>query len=371
MREEEKTYPVLKVDLDAVRTNARVVCELCAGKGIEVAGVIKFSDGDLAIAEAYSSGGCRQIASSRTVHLKRIKEEMPQIRTMLIRIPMLSETEEVAQYCDISLNSEESVLDRLNEEAAKYDKIHDVILMLDVGDRREGIMGSDRLTELAVKVENEMEHLHLLGVGSSFACASGVLPDWDNLSELAACAEQVEEAIGRELEIVSGGSSITLTLLTADKPVPQKINHLRIGGAIANPMGIRKNRGVVIEGAREDAFEIAAEIVEIADKPSAPAGARKNWAGQTIECEDRGIRRRALVALGSQDIGDPKQLIPLDEGMEIVGGSSDHTIVDVTECGKELLPGDTISFRAFYMPLLYCFATRHVNIVHQGVSTVG
>lgn len=72
---EERNYPVLKVDLDAVRTNARVVCELCAGEGIEVAGVIKFSDGDLAIAQAYSSGGCRQIASSRTVHLKRIKEK--------------------------------------------------------------------------------------------------------------------------------------------------------------------------------------------------------------------------------------------------------------------------------------------------------
>ena len=358
-------YPVLDVDLQAVRENAAVMTSLCADHGIDVAGVIKFSDGDLDIVKAYSDGGCRQIASSRTVHLKRIKQAMPEIRTMLIRIPMISEVEEAVQWSDISLNSEERVLQALDEAAGKYGRVHGVVLMQDVGDRREGIYGRDKVVELALSVEREMKHLHLAGIGASFACASGVLPDWDNLSELAGTAAQIESAIGRKLEIVSGGSSITLTLLACGKPIPPGINHLRIGGAIANPMGIRKNRGVHIEGMREDAFRLTAEIVEVADKPSAPAGARKNWAGQTIECEDRGIRRRALVALGSQDIGDPKQLIPQDAGMEIVGGSSDHTIIDVTDSARDLAPGDTITFRTYYMPMLYCFATRHVAIRHQ------
>ena len=150
---------------------------------------------------------------------------------------------------------------------------------------------------------------------------SGVLPDWDNLSEFASGAEYIESLIGRRLEIVSGGSSITLTLIAAGKPIPEKINHLRIGGAIANPMGIRRNRGVEIEG----------------------------------------MRRRAIVALGSQDIGDPKQLVPLDSGVEVVGGSSDHTVLDVTDSEKNFRPGDVVRFRAYYMPLLYCFSTRHVS----------
>lgn len=360
--EDRLRYPVLDVDLEAVRKNAAVMCRFCKSRGIDVAGVIKFSDGDLEVSKAYAEGGCSQIASSRTVHLERIKKNMPEITTMLIRIPMISEAEEAVKWADISLNSEETVLRALNEAAGKIGKRHSVILMQDVGDRREGVIGTQRLTELAMITERELEHLHLMGIGSSFACVSGVLPDWDNLSRLADSAERIEELIGRKLEIVSGGSSISLILLANEKPVPEKINHLRIGGAIANPMGIRKNRGVVIEGMSEDAFTLTAEIAEVAEKPSAPQGERKNWSGQTIAFEDRGVRTRAIAALGSQDIGNAMLLVPKDPGVSIVGGSSDHTVLDVTDSGRDWKPGDTIRFGLFYMPLLYCFATRHVAI---------
>lgn len=361
----EMKYPILDVDLAAVEENARTMCKLCAGRGLDVAGVIKFSDGDLKIAKAYADGGCKQIASSRTIHLKEIKTAYPDITTMLIRIPMMSEVEEVVQWCDISLNSEEHVLRALDTAAGAQGVVHSVVLMQDVGDRREGVYGREAFVSLAMMVEQEMEHLHLMGVGSSFACVSGVLPDWDNLSDLAESAEQIEAAIGRKLEIVSGGSSISLTLVASDAPIPEKINHLRIGGAIANSMGIRKNRGVLIDGMREDAFTLTAEIVEVGKKPSPPGGARKNWSGQTIEFEDRGVRTRAIAAIGSQDIGDCKQLVPNDPGVEVLAGSSDHTILDVTDSGRQWKPGDTISFSLYYMPLLYCFSTRHVRVRYK------
>ena len=102
-----------------------------------------------------------------------------------------------------------------------------------------------------------------------------------------------------------------------------------------------------------------------ADKPSAPGGERKNWSGRMIECEDRGVRTRAIAALGSLDTGDPSQLIPLDPGMSIIGGSSDHTIIDVTDSGRDLSPGDTVSFRMNYVPLLYCFSIGHVRIEYR------
>ena len=355
-------YPILNVDLEVIKENAAVICGLCKDHGIDTAGVVKFSDGDLNIAQAYKDGGCSQIASSRFIHLQKIKEAMPDTETMLIRIPMISEAEDVVKWADFSLNSEEPVLRELDAAAGKLGKKHKVILMLDVGDRREGVIGTDGLTELALKVENEMDNLYLAGVGSSFACVSGVLPDWDNLSQLAEGAEQIEEAIGRKLDIVSGGSSITLTLIANEKPLPEKINHLRIGGAIANPIGIRTNRGVIIEGLNEDTFTLTAEIIEIGEKPSPSQGTGKNWAGQTVEFEDLGVRKRAIVSLGSQDIGDASQLIPMDPDITIVGSSSDHTILDITGSGKAWKIGDTINFRMFYMPLLYCFATRHVNI---------
>lgn len=147
--DEKLRYPILDVDLGVIRNNASVMTNLCRRRGIDVAGVIKFSDGDLQIARAYHEGGCRQIASSRTVHLRRIKEAMPEVTTMLIRIPMPSEAVDVVRWCDLSLNSEESVLRALNEAAGKHDVVHGVVLMLDVGDRREGVYGEDRLLEMA------------------------------------------------------------------------------------------------------------------------------------------------------------------------------------------------------------------------------
>ena len=59
---------------------------------------------------------------------------------MLIRIPMISEAEDVVRYTDISLNSEIKVAKALSKEAIKMGKIHEIILMVDVGDLREGIL---------------------------------------------------------------------------------------------------------------------------------------------------------------------------------------------------------------------------------------
>ena len=47
-------YPALTVNLDAMRQNAQVLCDLCGKNNISVAGVIKFSDGDLQVAKAYA-----------------------------------------------------------------------------------------------------------------------------------------------------------------------------------------------------------------------------------------------------------------------------------------------------------------------------
>lgn len=358
-------YPNLTIDLKKIENNGKIICDFCRQWDIDVAGVIKFSNGDMEISKAYAKGGCSQIASSRTRQLKAIKKNMPEVNTMLIRIPMISEVEDVVKWCDYSLNSEEKVLWALNDAAEKNGTIHNVILMYDVGDRREGIVERDGVVELAEKVEKEMNHLHLAGVGSSFACMSGVVPDENNLEELATCARKIQEVLNRKLEIVSGGSSITLKVLCEGEKIPREINHLRIGGAIANPMGIRINRGVEIKGMSEDAFLLTAEVIEVSEKGSAVGSSGKNWAGKSVEIIDNGLRKRAIVALGSQDIGDAKQLVPVDKNIEVIGGSSDHTVLDVTDVSYEIEPGDKIEFRAFYMPLLYCFSTDNVQLIYR------
>lgn len=358
-----KRYPVLEVNLSYLQSNAHTMTEYCAKQGVSVAGVIKFSDGNIDIANAYHKGGCAQIASSRVIHLKQIKYELPDAVTMLIRLPMLSEVCDVVKFCDISLNSERDTLTALNREAAKLGKIHSVMLMLDVGDLREGIININELYKLAMFVEYKLSNLYLIGIGSSFACFGSILPTNENLGNLLSAATLIEEGIGRKLELISGGSSVSLTIMQ-EEGIPKGINHLRIGGAIANPRNIRLNRGVVIKDMKENTFILKAELIEVNVKPTRPFGkSSMNWAGNEVKFEDKGLRRRAIAAIGSQDIGDALKLFPCEDKIKILGCSSDHTILDIEDSNKTWKVGDIVSFNLSYAPLMYTFCTRNINIV--------
>lgn len=357
-----KRYPVLEVNLSYMQNNAHVMTKYCAKHGVSVAGVIKFSDGNLNIADAYHQGGCAQIASSRVIHLKQIKREFPDVVTMLIRLPMLSEVCDVVKFCDISLNSERDTLIELNREADKLEKRHSIMLMLDVGDLREGVININELYKLAMFTEYKLSNLDLIGIGSSFACFGSILPTNENLGTLLSAAALIEEGIGRKLKFISGGSSVSLTIMQKEG-IPKGINHLRIGGAIANPRNIRLNRGVIIEGMKEDTFILKAELIEVNVKPSCPFGQSSiNWTGNEVKFEDTGLRRRAIAAIGSQDIGDALKLFPREEGVKVIGCSSDHTILDIEDSCRHWKVGDIISFNLSYAPLMYSFCTRHVNI---------
>jgi predicted amino acid racemase len=114
---------------------------------------------------------------------------------------------------------------------------------------------------------------------------------------------------------------------------------------------------------REDSVTLTAEIVELTEKDSAPKNtSAKNWAGEIIKTEDKGRRMRAILAIGEQDIAHPAYLLPMEDGIEVVGGSSDHTILDVTDAKRPLSTGDTVSFRLKYAAMLYAFTGDHVEI---------
>lgn len=149
-----KYFPMMSVNLDAIKNNARVLSDMCGRNGISVAGVIKSSDGDLQIAKAYYEGGCKQIAVSRAKHLKKIKEIYPHIETLLLRSPTRCDMENTAKYADLSLHSDFDVLKCLNTEGKKWGTYPGVILMLDVGDLREGVDNIDELVELAKYCES-------------------------------------------------------------------------------------------------------------------------------------------------------------------------------------------------------------------------
>ncbi len=55
---------------------------------------------------------------------------------------MKSQAEDVVRYADISLNSELETISALGAEAVKQNKVHNVVLMADLGDLREGFFTS-------------------------------------------------------------------------------------------------------------------------------------------------------------------------------------------------------------------------------------
>ena len=345
-------YPLLEIDLDKLKANLAALIERCQSLSVEVAGVVKGFSALPEAAGVYTECGVRSLASSRLSQLRALRGAGVACERVLIRIPMLSELPEVAEVADMSLQSELETLRALNAVCAKRGTRHRVILMADLGDLREGFWSREELVDAALEVEYKLDHLELAGV------------DWlapDFTEKLVSAAEAVERAIGRELQYISGGASTSVHMVL-DGTLPARVNHLRIG-EFALLGGIY---GCYPDFLRRDVFTLRMEVVECKPKPSYPVGELTVDAfGKTREYTDRGIRRRALCAAGRVDYGDPFDLTPRLAGVEVLGASSDHTILDVEDAAVPVRLGDVLDFGVSYGSLVYLTNTPEVRIVYR------
>lgn len=371
------TYPRLRVDLGKLRNNIRSVVSTCAAAGIEVAGVVKGFNGLLPAVAPFAEEGCRQIGSSRLEHLKAAREagycreagaadsDFPE--TLLVRIAMLSEVPAVVRYADLSLESEPAVVAALEEEAARQGVTHSVILMADLGDLREGFWDKDEMVDFAVRIEEEMPHIELAGVGTNLGCYGAICPDVEKMNELIGIAERIEARIGRKLRYISGGATTSYPLVL-EGSMPARINHLRIGEGIITNYDLPHLWGLDMAPLQADVFTLQAEVIEVKKKPTHPVGRIfVDCFGDTPEYEDRGIRLRALLGMGKLDYALQDALMPRLAGAFLVGDSSDHAILDVEDCaGDEKMPpvkvGDILTFDLKYSAVLYLSACRYINV---------
>ncbi len=362
-------YPQLKIDLSKLKENCRQVLDKCREQGVRVTGVVKGCNGLMPVVMALHEAGIESFGSSRISHLANAAHHHPEFERWLLRIPMLSEIPEVVRFATVSLQSEASTLRALQAEALKTNTEHRVVLMIDLGDLREGVWGTEALVALSLYVEQQCSHLVLHGVGTNLGCYGSIKPNQENMTALVFAAHAVEKAIGRKLEIVSGGATSTYPLVLEGK-LPQGINHLRIGEGILLSKDLKTFFGMHAQLAKmhTDAFLLRAEIVEIQIKPSYPVGEIFVDAfGNTPEYEDIGMRKRAILAVGKQDFGDCTKLIPKADGVHIVGSSSDHLIVDITEANalEGLTVGNVLEFELYYPAMLYLSIDRDVMKHYQ------
>lgn len=346
--------PRVEIDINKVRHNTAVLSELCGKQGIRVAGVTKVFCAIPEVAKAMVDGGAKILADSRIENLAKLKDL--NVPKLLLRLPMISQAHEVVRYADLSLNSELSTIKKLADEAAKIEKIHEIILMIDLGDLREGVWTGKIMS--TVKEILKLNGVKLIGIGTNLTCYGGVIPNKNNLGRLVEIAEEICNEFDIELQIISGGNSSSLYLVEKNE-IPEKINNLRLGESIA--LGRETAYGNTIDNTYQDAFNLVAEIIELKEKPSVPIGEIGMDAfGNKPTFKDRGNRKRAILAVGRQDV-NPDNLIPMDERIEIIGASSDHLIIDVTDSEEKYEVGDEISFNLEYGALLQLTTSQYVH----------
>lgn len=349
--------PRLDIDLDKIYHNTHELVTRLAEHGISVMGVTKVALGSEEIANAMLQAGVNSLGDSRIENIKfmRRTEMMKNVWMTLIRSPMLSQVEQVVTYADMSFNTEIEIIKRLSIEAQKQGCIHQIILMVELGDLREGIMPDDLFATVGEVLG--LPNIVLKGIGTNLACRSGVSPDANNMSMLSELVDRIEATFDLKLDLVSGGNSANIDWVLSDPGTSTgRVNNLRLGEAIL--LGCETLHSRPIDGLHQNAITLVAEVIELKLKPSQPSGDIAQTAfGEATSFVDRGIIKQAILAIGRQDI-DPSGLLA-PEGIEILGASSDHLIVD--SASDDLVVGQEMTFGLNYSALIRAMTSPFVS----------
>ena len=359
-------YPRLLIDLNKLKSNLDAVAKITKEQGgCSLMIVTKGLCADPEMAKMVANHPAVDfMADSRVMNIKTYADEARKNgkMTVLLRIPMHAEAADVVKYVDLSFNSELSTIRLLDEEAGKIGVKHNVLLMIDLGDLREGIFyqNEDQIFG-AVEEILKMKNINLYGIGVNLTCYGAIIPKNDNLSNLVAIARKIEDKFGIKLNMISGGNSSSIYLIGRGE-LPEGINNLRLGASFL--LGNDTAYGTKLPGTVSDTLILEAQIVELKEKPSLPIGeVGVDAFGQKPYYEDRGIIKRAIIAIGKQDT-DIDSMEPLDEKIDILGGSSDHIILDVTKSDTEYKVGDVVRFVLGYGGMLKTATSPYVEKVY-------
>ena len=352
----------IETDLDKVEQNTRILVDRLDESGIRVTGITKAVLGSPGVGAAMLRGGARGLGDSRVENLTRLAGLSRSPLRTLIRSPMLSQVAAVVDIADISLNTEAVVLAALDQAAAERKRMHAVVLVVELGDLREGISLDD--APEAVRAVLGHSSLRLVGLGANLACQNGVVPDDRNMGVLTGLADDIEALHGISLDVVSGGNSANLNWALHTHDVG-RIDELRLGEAIL--LGLDPLYRTPIPGLHTDVFTLTAEIIEVAVKPAQPWGDRAQAAfGEAPLRTGSGTVHQAILALGRQDV-DPDGLQP-PKGITILGMSSDHLVVDLGD--HEVAVGDEIDFGVAYGALVRAMTSPFVTKMEVGGNSV-
>jgi len=307
--------------------------------------------------------GVHSICDTRLSNLHAIKDISPDIVTMYIKPPAHEYVPTVVKYADISFNTAYETIEKLNEEAGRLGKQHRVLIMIEMGELREGIL-RENLVDFYRKTF-ELPNIHVNGIGTNLGCMYGVEPNYDKLIQLSLYKELLECKFDHEMELVSGCSSITLPLVSKGK-IPKLTNHFRIGEAAffgTSPLDNKKFRNL-----STTAFEYRANIIELEKKETRPEGVISEASvGHTAAIGNHSDESyKAILDFGLLDV-DVDEIEPISPNVKFIGTSSDMTVYEVKmdpskkTARNPFRVGGQIRFRPSYMAVARLINTKYVQ----------
>ena len=347
--------PQILINLEKIVQNYLALNRHAVQAGIRLTGVVKGAAGDPRIARALVEAGLKEIGDSRLENFRKMGD-FPRTKKILLRLPGINQVPEAIRLTDPSLNTEPEVLWKLNESAGSEGVWHQVYLMVDLGDLREGV-SSETLPELGALCR-KLQKIRVVGLGTNFSCFAGAAPSVDKLKKLVSLAGMLREEIGLPIEDVSGGNSSSLLMLF-NRTIPPGINHLRIGEGIL--LGRETFTGSFLPDLYGDAFILEAEAIQVQRKPGRPDGeVRFDAFGRTpdLPVTQEGIR--VLLNIGHQDT-PLTGLTPLDPSFTVLGGSSDYLVLASERTVKV---GEVIRFLPNYWSVLGLMTSPYVGKVY-------
>ncbi|MFO7939911.1 MAG: alanine/ornithine racemase family PLP-dependent enzyme [Bacteroidales bacterium] len=349
----------LELKRSKLRHNYEYLKELFDSHDITFGVVAKVLCGNKMYLKEILDLGVTQVLDARMYNLKQLKSIDPTIETAYIRPPSKRSIKNVVTYADISFNTEYATIKMLSEEAKVQKKTHKVIVMIEMGDLREGVLGEEFM-DFYEKVFR-LPNIEVVGIGTNLNCLNGVMPSQDKLILLSLYEQLIEARFKKNIPYVSGGSSVTIEMIYRDL-MPKGISHFRVGETLF--FGNNLFTGEDIEVMEQDIFTLYAEIIELTEKPMVPTGEiGENVAGESPEIkeEDYGkMSYRAILDIGLLDI-DPKNISCLDKSIQIEGASSDMIVVDLGDEKPKYRVGDLIPFRLNYMGALSVLSSQYIN----------
>jgi predicted amino acid racemase len=344
---------------DKLKKNYQYLDNLFKKSGIEWAVVSKLLCGTKLYLKEVIDLGTREMCDSRISNLKAIKAINPEVETVYIKPPAKRSIANLVKYADASFNTELRTIQWISEEAVKQKKMHKVIIMIELGDLREGVMG-DKLMDFYESVFL-LPNIKVTGIGANLNCLHGVMPSTDKFIQLSLYKQLVEAKFNRKIPWVTGGTSVAIPLIFKHQ-IPDSINHFRIGETLF--FGLNLFTGKVIDGMEGDVFRLFAEIIEINEKPVVPTGEmEQNPSGETFEFDESDYGKnivQAIIDIGLLDVSE-EFLIPDDPEITLGGASSDMLIVDLGKSRGKYNIGDVISFRLKYMGALHLFNSNYIE----------